>query len=171
MFMRVNIGNVKEEINMPRKPSKKFVQPEQLWEGYCQWRDSATNPQDRKLNDEFALHIWNIAKHLTQHHKFARYSEHIKQEMISDAYIKVIKNLKNIDTSKGTIFNYITRCCWTAFIVYLGKHYKNINKRKQLMLDYLEEMRTTNPLMNQELIRKIQKELGQYEIPEDWEEE
>lgn len=50
--------------------------------------------------------------------------------MISDAYVKVVKNLKNIDTSKGTIFNYITRCCWTAFIVYLGKHYKNINKRK-----------------------------------------
>ena len=117
---------------MPRKPSKKFVQPEQLWEGYCQWRDSATNLHDRKLNDEFALHIWNIAKHLTQHHKFARYSEHIKQEMISDAYIKVVSNLKNVkEQYKNSLFSYFTNTCWCAFMDYLTKHYKNQNLKKK----------------------------------------
>ena len=39
------------------------------------------------------------------------------------------------------------------------------------MLDCLEEMRTTNPLLNQELIKNLSKELEQYEIQEDGEEE
>lgn len=39
------------------------------------------------------------------------------------------------------------------------------------MLDCLEEMRTTNPLLNQGLINNLQKELEQYESQNEEEEE
>ena len=150
---------------MPRKPSKKFVQPEQLWEGYCQWRDSATNPHDRKLNDEFALHIWNIAKHLTQHHRFARYSEHIKQEMISDAYVKVVSNLKNVkEQYRNSLFSYFTNICWCAFMDYLTKHYRNQNLKKKLLFDAIQNLQNECPNEARNyLLKKMNDELANYE--------
>lgn len=36
---------------MARKANGQFVTKEELWEGYCQWRDSAVDVKDRKLSD------------------------------------------------------------------------------------------------------------------------
>lgn len=146
---------------------KHFVEENELVQNFNAWLESGTTQEDRQVGDGLALNIWTIAKHLTEHHRFSRYNQNIKDDMVSDAYIKCVKNLKNIDTSKGTIFNYLTRCCWTAFVVYLSNHYKDINKKKQLMLDYLEDMRATNPLLNQDIINNLQKELEQYEEQEE----
>lgn len=150
---------------MPRKSSNKFVQPEQLWEGYCQWRDSAINLQDRRVNDAFALHIWNIAQHLTQHHKFARYNEHMKNEMISDAYLKCVVNLKNVkEQFKNSLFSYFTNTCWCAFMDYLAKHYKNQNLKKKLLLEAIQDVQNEcSTEARSSLLKQLQDELDNYE--------
>lgn len=101
------------------------------------WRKSAKNVEDRIVSEQFARNIELIATHLLTHKRFSRYPQQDKDDMKQDAILKCIKNLKNIDTAKGSIFSYLTRVCWTAFIVYLGKYYKNLNERRQLLSDAL----------------------------------
>lgn len=153
---------------MSRKAKKQFVTKEQLWEGYCQWRDSAVDIKDRTLSDQFALNIWKIAEHLTSHHRFVGYNQCMKEDMISDAFHKVCLNLKNVkDEYKDSLFSYFTNTCWCAFMDYLSKHYKQQNLKKKMMMEQMEAMRATNPLLNQDMIRSIQRELEQYSQPEE----
>lgn len=85
-------------------------------------------------SNRFVEMIYTIADHLLTHKRFMRYPYHEKEEMKQDAVLKCLHNLKNIDTSKGTVFNYFTRTCWTAFITYLAKYYKDMNKKRQMLL-------------------------------------
>lgn len=149
---------------MARKAKKQFVTKEQLWEGYCQWRDSAVDVNDRTLSDQFALNIWKIAEHLTTHHKFVGYSQTIKDDMISDAYLKVVINLKNVkEQYKDSLFSYFTNCAWCAFITYLQKHYKQVNLKRQLILDALQNMNDELPNdVRNELAQELENQLREY---------
>lgn len=78
--------------------------------------------------------------------------------MRQDAIIKCIKNLKNIDTSKGSIFSYLTRVCWTAYIVYLAKYYKDLNAKKQMLVDAIGNVENERGLENVKYLHQL---LGQ----------
>lgn len=151
---------------MARRSKNIYLTSDEIYEEWKKWKETGV------ISERMGNQMMTLAQHVMTSHHFNRYSKEIREDMISDGVMKIIKNLHNMkEEYKSSFFSYWTRCIWTASIVYLGKHYKNINKRKQLMIDCLEEMRTTNPLMNQELIHNLQKELEQYEIPEDGEEE
>ena len=72
------------------------------------------------------------------HERFKRYPKYAKEEMAQDGVVKCIKNLKNYQPSKGKLFSYFTQCCWSANMDYLNKYYKEMNIRRQLLLDTLE---------------------------------
>lgn len=57
--------------------------------------------------------------------------------------MKCIKSLKNINPD-GNIFSYLTSACWSAFMNYLVKYYRNKNKKRQLLIEALEEAKA-NP--------------------------
>ena len=91
----------------------------------------------------------------------------MKEEMAQDGYIKCHKNLKNYNPAKGTLFSYFTRCCWTAFVTYLVKHYKQMNLKRQLLLDALEDAQTsTQTPTTQALIKDLENTIAQYDIEE-----
>lgn len=137
-----------------------YLTSDEIYEEWKKWKETGV------ISERMGNQMMTIAQHIMTSRHFNGYPKEIREDMISDGVIKIIKNLKNMkEEYKSSFFSYWTRCIWTASIVYLGKHYKNINKRKQLMIDCLEEMRTTNPLLNQELIRNLQKELEQYSNP------
>lgn len=74
--------------------------------------------------------------------------------MISDAYLKVVRNLKNVkEQYKDSLFSYFTNTCWCAFVTYLQKHYKYVNLKRQLILDALQNM-------NDELPNDVRNELA-----------
>lgn len=69
----------------------------------------------------------------------------MKDDMVSDGVMKIITNLKNFKPEKGTLFSYMTRCVFTSSIDYLAKHYKDMNRKRQLLLDALEKAETNMP--------------------------
>lgn len=74
--------------------------------------------------------------------------------MISDAYLKIVLNLKNVkEQYKDSLFSYFTNTAWCAFVTYLQKHYKQVNLKRQLILDALQNM-------NDELPNDVRNELA-----------
>ena len=59
--------------------------------------------------------------------------------MISDAVVKMIKNIHNYKKEYADkCFNYLTRCCEHSFWSTLSKHYKYMNMVRQLTLDFAD---------------------------------
>ncbi len=88
-----------------------------------------------------------VSTHLLTHPRFIRYPQSMKDEMVSDAVLKIIRNLKNMkEEYKDSFFNYFTRTAFTAYVTYLGKHYKEMNHRRELLIDALESVKGELPL-------------------------
>ena len=53
-----------------------------------------------------------------------------------------MRNLKNVkeEMAHKHLFAYYTTAAWTAFVTYLSKHYKNVNLRRKLILEHLEDL-------------------------------
>lgn len=61
------------------------------------------------------------------------YDEDLKQDMISDAYLKVVKNLKNMkEQYKDSFYSYIVLAIHSSFKATLNKHYKQVNLQCKL---------------------------------------
>ena len=86
-----------------------------------------------------------LANHIMQSRSFNGYNADVKDEIVSESVLKIMKNLKNFNPSKGTIFNYWTRCVFTAATVYLAKYYRDKNKRRQLLIDALNNAQISLP--------------------------
>jgi DNA-directed RNA polymerase specialized sigma24 family protein len=106
----------------------------------------------------------SIATKLTTHKNFRGYRHDMKDDMIQEACVKCLKNLKNVDPSKGSVFSYFTHVCWSAFVTYLAKYYTGLNRRRELMLARIEELESNPNLPNnpklRELYRELEEELG-----------
>ncbi len=138
------------------------------------WRDSAKKVEDRTISEDLAKSIMLIATNLLRHKRFVRYPQQDKDDMRQNAIVKCFKNLKNIDTKKGTVFSYITRTCWTAYIDYLVRYYKYVNNRRQLVLDTIWKVENEQTFPNikflQQLMGQLNSTLSQFVNKEDNEE-
>lgn len=73
--------------------------------------------------------------------QFRGYSEHLKEDMLSNAMLCCMKAIHKFNTSKtSNAFGYITRTIWTAFVLILRQHYKYLNFKKKIMEDTLMQM-------------------------------
>lgn len=55
--------------------------------------------------------------------------------------MKILKNLKNMKPEyRGSFFSYWSNCVFTAAITYLGNYYKDINMRRELLLDAMKNI-------------------------------
>lgn len=120
------------------------------------------------VGDRLGQMLLDIARHLTQHLRFNRYPEDIKEDLVSDAVLKMINNLKNIkEEKKGGCFSYFTACAWCSFIDTLAKHYKEYNKRRQLLINALEDLQLTSPYPRQhtmQLVNELKKQLSYLQV-------
>ena len=100
---------------------------------------------------------------MTSHH-FNGYPQYMKDEMVQEGVIKIIKNLHNMkEEYKSSFFSYWTRCVWTSSIVYLKKHYKDVNFKRKLIIDKLEEASYDGKYSDAQFIKMLKDELAQYE--------
>lgn len=85
--------------------------------------------------------------------------------MVSDGVVKIMKNLKNFNPEKGSIFSYWTRCVFTAATTYLANYYKDINRKRQLLVDALKKAHIDLPPTSpntQDLIKTLERQLEIY---------
>lgn len=68
--------------------SRHYATNRGLMEELIKWRDSATDPKERRPSEEFGKMIMDIAERLTNHSCFRNYPYHIKEEMRSYAHEK-----------------------------------------------------------------------------------
>lgn len=93
--------------------------------------------------------------------------------MISDAVLKILKNLHNLDPNKGSLFAYWTSIAYTAFLDYLTKHYKRLNEKKRLLKEQMEELQceVKNGRLGRDVIDHLERLLREYEPHKNQEEE
>ena len=99
----------------------------------AKWRQSAENVEDRLVHDRLALMILSIPQHLLHSKCFSGYDNYLKEDMMMNAYLKIVKNLKNYNPEFGSsAFKYFSRCCYFAFCETIMKYYKHKNMLEEL---------------------------------------
>ena len=106
-----------------------------------------------------------ISLRLLNHPSFNRYPQDMKDEMQQEGVLKQVRNLKNLDPSKGSLFAYLTQCCWTAFIVYLGHHYRQVNIKREVLTKALRSAEDRQDIQTTQYMKEYLKRL------EEWKEE
>lgn len=85
------------------------------------------------MHDKLALMILSIPQHLLQSKCFRGYEHHLKEDMVMNAYVKIVKNLKNYNPAFGSsAFKYFSRCAYFAFCETIMAYYKHKNMIEQL---------------------------------------
>ena len=80
------------------------------------------------MHDRLALMILSIPQHMLHSKCFSGYEHHLKEDMMMNAYVKIVKNLKNYNPEFGaSAFKYFSRCCYFAFCETIMKFYKHKN--------------------------------------------
>ena len=85
------------------------------------------------MHDKLALMILSIPQHMLHSKCFCGYDYHLKEDMVMNAYLKIVKNLKNFNPDFGaSAFKYFSRCCYFAFCETIMSYYKHKNMIEQL---------------------------------------
>ena len=161
--------------NSEQAPEKYYISNKALYGEMVKWRDSNKEEEERILkaggkidyskriiSEELGKMIREIATRLTSHTNFRNYSYDLKQEMISNAFCKVLMGLKNYNFKYENPFGYITRACWNANINVCIKYYKQKNLPRELVKDNLDQLDQISN-MDSSKIRQAIKEFIDYE--------
>ena len=77
--------------------------------------------------------VLSIPQHMLHSKCFCGYDYHLKEDMMMNAYLKIVKNHKNFNPSFGaSAFKYFSRCCYFAFCETIMQYYKHKNMIEQL---------------------------------------
>ena len=119
-----------------RRPSASrniYLDKEEFAAEIAKWRDSAEKVEDRVVHDKLALMVLSIPNHMLRSKCFCGYEHHLKEDMVMNAYLKIVKNLKNYNPAFGaSAFKYFSRCCYFAFCETIMKYYKHKNMIEEL---------------------------------------
>lgn len=118
---------------MKTKVKNTYLNNDELAIELQKWIDSSENVEDRVVTEKLANMLLLIPKHMLGSHKFCGYPKDIQEDMVSDAFLKMMRNLKNYNPEKSSAaFNYFTRCSYCAFLTTIGKYYKQLNIKRKL---------------------------------------
>ena len=121
-----------------------------IYDEWLKWRNSAAEVQDRQVSEQLGKYIIDIATKIMRTNSFSGYTDDMKQDMVSEAVLKCIKNLKNLkEDRRDSFFNYLTRCCYCAFYYFLSRHYKHVNIRRELVRNAVETQSLSKILCEQ----------------------
>ena len=88
--------------------------------------------------EEYGTCCMMIVQNMLHSRSFRGYSQHLKEDMAGNAYLRCMKAVQTFNKNKTqNAFGYITRTVWTAFLQILKDHYKQVNIKKSLFEDIL----------------------------------
>ena len=118
---------------MARKRTGWFVDSQEIWAEISNWKNT------NQISDRLGQIFYEIAENMTKHPRFNRYDIELKKDMIGNAVLKMIRNLHNFSYEKrNQSFSYCSCIAWTSFIDTLKKHYKYINRQREMMTRLIE---------------------------------
>ena len=127
-----------------RRPAERniYLDKEEFAAEIAKWRNSAERLEDRVMHDKLALMILSIPQHMLHSKCFCGYDYHLKEDMMMNAYVKIVKNLKNYNPEFGaSAFKYFSRCCYFAFCETIMKFYKHKNLLEELTAAVKQRMK------------------------------
>lgn len=87
-----------------------------------------------------------LSDNILKHPNFNGYSKQDKEDMGMEMCEKMIRNLKNMkEQNKRSFFSYLNACCFCAAYTFLRKHYKELNRKREMALKELEEQQLAMP--------------------------
>lgn len=141
----------KKRINIRRRLSQRargqarniYLDKDDFAAEIAKWRDSAEKVEDRVMHDKLALMILSIPQHLLHSKCFCGYDHHLKEDMVMNAYVKIVKNLKNYNPQFGaSAFKYFSRCCYFAFCETIMRYYRHKNMIEELEAAVKQRMKS-----------------------------
>ena len=138
-----------------------YLTSEEIYDEWKQWKETCI------ISERMGRQMLTLANRVMTSHHFNGYPQYMKDDMVQEGVIKIIKNLHNMkDEYKSSFFSYWTRCVWTSSIVYLKKHYKDVNFKRKLIIEKLEQVNLDGRYSDAQFIKMLKDELAQYENDE-----
>ena len=78
-----------------KRQKHEYLNNDEFADELQKWIESAENIEDRIITDKLALMIQSIPQNMIRKYQFSGYDQEFKDEMVSEAVLKCIKNLKN----------------------------------------------------------------------------
>lgn len=109
------------------------IENDEIYAEWKKWEASSPVVEERQPSERFGELMLEIAKNLLLSPKYARYGWEDKEEMTSEAVLKMMRNLKNVrEDKRNSLFSYFTLCANCAYVTFLRKKYR----RMALMEEY-----------------------------------
>ena len=138
---------------------QQYLSNEDLMTEWRRWKSTGT------VSERMGEMLLSLCRHIMRSRYFCGYPSHVQSDIVSDGVFKALKNLKNYDESKGcSLFSYLSRVVFTAGASYLAKHYRHLNRRKELLIKALRMVETELPqtASSRQLIRELERSLADY---------
>lgn len=159
----------------PKNKERFYCTNKELQAELIKWRDSNLEEENRriasgqpidytarKITNELGTMLLQIGNKLLNHSNFRNYPKEMKEDMRSYGILKVIKGLKNYNFKFNNPFAWMTQAFYNSYLIIIGKHYKHINTRKELMNKYLSDLESFNGMSpNTSLARYIKNYIGE----------
>ena len=145
----------------PKNKARFYCTNKELQAELIKWRDSAKEPEDRILSEELGRMLLAIANKFLNHSNFRNYSKELKEDMRSYGIYKVIRGLKHYNFKFNNPFAWVTQAFYNSFLTIIGKHYRHINIKKELMKKFMADLESISGISpNNSISRCIQNYLG-----------
>lgn len=104
--------------------------------------------------------FYDIAQHMTLHPRFNRYDIDLKNDMVGDAVLKMIRNLHNFKEEKSKqTFSYCSCIAWTSFMDTLKNHYKHINRQREMTIRVIDALNSYKVNGRNDIVKDLKKRL------------
>lgn len=128
--------------NEPANKERFYCNNKDLIEELNKWKDSAENVADRVISENLGKMMISIGQKMLNRSEFRNYSKELKEDMLSNFYLKLLKGLKNYNFEFNNPFAFFSTAAWNAFLAVITRHYKQQNIKKNLMGKLAQELQT-----------------------------
>ena len=143
---------------MARKRTGWFISSEEIWDEISNWKNT------NQISDRLGQIFYEIAENMTKHPRFNRYDIELKKDMIGNAVLKMIRNLHNFKEEKSQqAFSYCSCIAWTSFIDTLKKHYKYINRQREMMTRLIEGLNSRKQNGRNDYVQYLKQRLENFD--------
>ena len=111
-----------------------YIDNQDLMSEWLNWVASGETPEERTISEPLAKMMKLISDRILQSRYFGGYPVSTREDMAQEAILKMIRNLKNYKSERGTLFSYLSRICFCSNATYLKKHYRRRNAERLLSL-------------------------------------
>ena len=126
----------------PKNKARFYCTNKELQAEMIKWRDSSKIVEERTISEELGKMFLAICNKILNHSNFRNYDAELKADMRSYALFKLIKGLKNYNFQFNNPFAWCSQACFNAYLTIIGKHYKQLNIKRDLMQKLSIELQT-----------------------------